>query len=156
MNYLSNLTQIFSFFFIIISFVSCSDTDSVRKDDIVPYTLVNEQINLSYFYKISDVNLVGNSQYFQDFGGKYIGYRGHGIIVAIADDGYKAYDATCTYDVDVEEHLELDGLFAVCTLCDSKFNILTGWPFEGSVARYQLKKYRTYHNRAEKLLTIKN
>jgi nitrite reductase/ring-hydroxylating ferredoxin subunit len=136
----SNLHYFFLFLLTLIGFSSCSkDTDL---DKIVPYS----RVQFEYLDNENKLGAVGNSIYLNedDITTSSAGYKNHGIILVKLSEGYAAFDATCTNDVESEEHVEIDGAFAICPVCDSKFNILQGgFPFAGSAARYQLKVYNT-------------
>ena len=136
----SNLHYFFLFLLTLIGFSSCSKDTNL--DKIVPYT----RIQFEYNDNENKLGAENNSIYLDenDIITSSAGYRNHGIIIVRLSDGYAAFDATCTNDVESEEHIELDGVFAVCPVCDSKFNILdNGYPFNGSVARHKLKEYKT-------------
>jgi len=140
---LSNLHYFFIFLLPLIGFSSCSKDTNI--DDIVPHV----KIDFEYLDNENKLGAVGNSIYLDenDIVTHAAGYKNHGIIIVRLSDGYAAFDATCTNDVEAEEHIELDGVFAVCPNCDSNFNILQGGqPFNGSEARYSLKKYSTSDN----------
>ncbi|MRT91637.1 hypothetical protein [Ancylomarina sp. 16SWW S1-10-2] len=136
----SNLHFFFLFLFILIDLSSCSKGTDI--DEIVPYTLVD----FTYHDNENKLGAENNCIYLDEetIGISKVGYKNHGIILVHLNDGIVAFDATCTNDVESDNHLELDGNFAVCPDCDSKFNILqVGEPFSGSVARYSLKTYKT-------------
>jgi len=136
----SNLHFFFLLLFTLIGFSSCSD--DTNTDDIVPYV----RISFKYIDNNNALGAVGNSVYLDenDIVTSSAGYNGHGIIIVRLTKGYAAYDATCTNDVESEYHVELDGTFAICPVCGSKFNILQdGQPFNGSKAIYNLIQYKT-------------
>ncbi len=136
----SNLHYFFLFLFTLIGFSSCSKDTNL--DKIVPYT----RVEFEYLDNENKLGAVGNTIYLDedDIITSSAGYKNHGIIIVRLNEGFAAFDATCTHDVEAAEHVELDGAFAVCPICDSKFNVLQGgFPFNGSVARHQLKEYDT-------------
>ncbi|NOU58830.1 Rieske (2Fe-2S) protein [Marinifilum caeruleilacunae] len=143
----SNLLYFFVFFSLCLSICSCS-SDSVDVNDIVPYRKIDVSLNLDYHNELTN----NTALYFSDVYGQSVGYRNHGIIVFRANDQYYAYDATCTHDVEADEHVELndpddpdawEGV-AVCPICESEFLIQNGaFPINESVAKHPLKSYRT-------------
>jgi nitrite reductase/ring-hydroxylating ferredoxin subunit len=148
----SNLLYFFLFLLLSSFFSACSDSKSV--DDIVPNWHINATIHLDYH---SELNSVGNALYFDEIGGSTVGYKNHGIFIIKLNSGYAAYDATCTHDVDADDPLELEGIFAECPICESKFNLMDGgYPFEGSIAKYPLKKYKTSFSSANNTLRVYN
>lgn len=148
----SNLHFFFLFLFTLIGFSSCSKDTNL--DKIVPYT----RVEFEYHDNENKLGAENNSIYLDedDIITSSAGYKNHGIILVHLNEGIVAFDATCTHDVESEEHLKLDGNFAVCPVCDSKFNILQiGEPFSGSIARYNLKKYKTYSQSVGNHATIR-
>ncbi len=142
---LSNLHYFFLFLLSSIGFYSCSEDTNLNK--IVPYV----RVQFEHLDNENKLGAVGNAIYLgeNDIATSAAGYKNHGIIIVRLNDGFAAYDATCTHDVESEEHVELDGVFAVCPVCNSKFDILQGgFPFNGSKARYNLKTYRTSNSNA--------
>tara|TARA_R110001583_G_scaffold74156_6_gene205605 strand:+ start:9736 stop:10206 length:471 start_codon:yes stop_codon:yes gene_type:complete len=136
----SNLHYFFLFLFTLIGFSSCSKDTNL--DKIVPYT----RVEFEYLDNENKLGAVGSSIYLDedDIITSSAGYKNHGIIIVRLNEGFAAFDATCTYDVEAAEHVELDGSFAECPICESKFNIQQdGQPFNNSVARFNLKQYKT-------------
>lgn len=147
-----NLHYFFLFLLTLTGFSSCSEDTNI--DKIIPYT----RVEFEYIDNENKLGAVGNSIYLDenDVISYSAGYKNHGIILVKLNEGVAAYDATCTHDVEAEEHIELDGIFAVCPLCESKFNILQGGePFNGSEARYNLKKYKTSYNETNSHIRIR-
>ncbi len=148
----SNL--LYFFLFLLLNTIFCSCSSDNKNKDIVPNWHINSTLYLDYHSELGSVN---NALYFSDIGGEPVGYMNHGIIVVKLNTGFAVYDATCTHDVEAEENVELDGVFAECPVCESKFNILDGgYPFEGSVARYPLKKYNARYSSSSNTLRIFN
>jgi len=151
-DYKSNLLHFFLFLLLNITFWSCSDTTD--EDDIVPYTYVNGTIRLDYY---NDLNAIGNALYFDEIGTS-VGYNGHGfIVVRTGTSEFAVFDATCTNDIDSDEYLEINGSYAECPVCGSKFSLLTGgWPFNESVAKYKLKEYQNTYYSSNNTLKVRN
>ena len=146
----SNLLYFFLLLTLSSLFCSCS-SDSIDINDVVPYRNIDVTLNLTYEY-----NLTNNTAVYYDYvDGHWVGYKNHGIIIYRANDNYFAYDATCTHDVEADDHVELgnpddadswEGV-AVCPICKSEFMILTGAnPIGESVAKHPLKSYKTNKN----------
>lgn len=148
----SNLHYFFLILIPLLAFSSCSKDTNI--DKIVPYT----RVEFEYLDNENKLGAVGNSIYLDedDIITSSAGYKNHGIIIVRLNEGFAAFDATCTNDVEADEHVELDGSFAECPICGSKFNVLQGGePFNGSVARYNLKQYKTSSQSAGNHATIR-
>ncbi|BAX79728.1 hypothetical protein [Labilibaculum antarcticum] len=147
-----NLQYFFLFLLINITFCSCSKDTNV--DEIIPYTYVKGTIYLDFY---SELNSPGNALYFDEIGAS-VGYNGHGfIVVRTGTYEFDVFDASCTNDKDSEEHVELDGVFVECPVCESKFNILgDGYPFNGSVAIHKLKEYSNTYSSSTNTLKVRN
>ena len=69
-----------------------------------------------------------------------------GILVCTTYEAkYLAFDLACPYEVKQDVRVKVDGMFAVCEKCGSKFNIYDdefAYPVEGP-AKHGLKKYKT-------------
>ncbi|MPQ45606.1 hypothetical protein GCQ56_01180 [Marinifilum sp. N1E240] len=148
----SNL--LYFFLLLTLSSLFCSCSSNSEEDEIIPNTYINATIYLDYY---SELGSVGNAIYFETINGSSVGYLGHGVIVVKVNNGFSAFDATCSHDIEDEAHVELDGTFAECPICNSKFNLLDGgYPFEGSVARYPLKEFSTSYSSSSNTLRIYN
>lgn len=148
----SNLLYFFLLLPLCLLFCSCSSDSEL--DEIIPNTYLNSTLYLDYH---SELGSVGNALYFETISGTSVGYLGHGIIVVKVNDGFSAFDATCSHDIDSDEHVEIEGAFAECPVCNSKFNLLDGgYPFEGSTASYPLKEYSTSYSSSSNTLRIYN
>lgn len=143
----SNLLYFFILFSLCISICSCS-SNSVDVNEIVPYRQINAHIDLTYYNQLTN----NSAMYFDFIEGRSLGYKDHGIIVFRTNGQYYAYDATCTHDVETEEHVELNdpndddawNNGATCPVCGSEFILSTGAaPTSESIAIHPLKSYRT-------------
>ncbi len=133
---------------LLITLIACEDD---YRPNPVPNTRVNKIIYLDYH---SELNAVGNSKYFGN-----IGYRGHGIIVTrTAPQKFIAFRATCPNpdDVDEDTHVELDGSFAVCPMCNAKFNILIDGSPMNEKSRYPLRSLKTSYKKSGNELRVYN
>lgn len=148
----SNLLYFFLFFLLNITFCSCSKDTNV--DEIIPYTFVNGTIYLDFH---SELNSVGNALYFDEIGTS-VGYNGHGfIVIRTSTSEFAVFDASCTYDSDSNEHIKIEGSYAECPVCESKFSLLTGgWPFNDSVAKDKLKEYKNSYSSSNNTLNVRN
>ncbi len=145
----SNLQYFFLILLLNLTFCSCSKDTNVN--EIIPYTYVKGTIHLDFY---SELNSVGNALYFDEIGTS-TGYYGHGfIVIRTSTSEFAVFDASCTNDKDSDEHVEIEGTYAECPVCESKFSLLTGgWPFNDSVAEYKLKEYKsTYYSGSNTLL----
>ncbi len=134
----NNTISILGLLLLIIAFSSCEDD---YKPNPVPDIRVNAVIYLNYH---SELNAVGNSKYFEMINGSAVGYKGHGIIVTRkSPQKFIAFDATCPNDVEADSHVEIEGSFAVCPVCDAKFNILIDGSPLNAKSKYPLRTLRT-------------
>jgi len=125
---------IYTIFFIL--FTSCED----ERVNIIPYVYVNTTIDMQNPVYIDLLN-VGGSSYIN-----YEGYNGNGIIVYHSGiDEYKAYDRTCTFQVQNSCAIETNEnsfITAICPCCESEFELSYGTVSKGP-AFAPLKEYRT-------------
>ncbi|WP_421917994.1 Rieske (2Fe-2S) protein [Marinifilum sp.] len=146
-----NLLYFFIFFSLCLGIYSCSK--STDEDEIIPDVYVSGTIHLEYY---PDLNAVGNALYFDEIDTS-TAYLGHGfLVVRTSNTEFAVYDASCTHDKDANEHLKIDGSFAECPICGSKFNLFTGWPFNGSVATHKLKEYKSSYSVQNNTLKVSN
>lgn len=148
----SNLHYFFLFLLLCLVFCSCSS--SSEEEEIIPSVYVNGTIYLNFH---SELNSVGNALYFDEIGTS-TGYQGHGfIVIRTSTTEFSVFDASCTHDKDEMEHVEINGTFAECPICNSKFSLLTGgWPFNNSVAKTKLKEYRNSYSSSSNTLNVRN
>lgn len=72
------------------------------------------------------------------------GYNGILVYRASMTD-FMAYDRACPYDFqdsNARIEMEVSGITCVCPVCNSKYIITDGTPFEGP-SRYMMKQYQT-------------
>lgn len=115
---------------------SCKDENPYT----IPYVVVYKTV---YPNGIDSDLGVGMFKYFSN-----VGYRG--IVVYNKGFGeFVAYERACTYDTEKPTAVvavDASGIFAVCPVCKSKYNILLdGYPFEGP-AKNPLIKYPTTYD----------
>lgn len=147
----SNL--LYFFLLLVFSSVFCSCSKSSNEEEVIPSVYVYGIIRLDYY---PDLNAIGNALYFNEIETS-TGYLGHGfIVVRTSQTKFAVFDASCTHDRDAEEHIEINGTFAECPICESKFNIFTGWPFNGSAANNKLEEYKSYYSSNSNTLKVYN
>lgn len=77
---------------------------------------------------------------------EYIGYCG--LLIWIGIDGhYHAADLCCPNCVNKTKPVTIDGLYAVCPICEEKFDLSYGFaiPTKG-ITKYPLRKYQAILN----------
>lgn len=128
------------------TFLSINVCCSHKLEDrhIIPDVPVYTQIDLSIGGE-SD-NWIDKPQYYQSSStGKALGYNGHGIIIYTNNNTtFKCFDATCTNCSDLNSFMtqrDLDGSFARCPVCGTKFLLIYGYPEETEEKIYPLKEY---------------
>lgn len=150
----SSKSNLYLFLFFLLNITFCSCTTTTDKDCEIPYSYVSGTIYLNFY---SDLNSVGNAVYFNEIGTS-TGYNGHGfIVVRTGTSEFAVFNATCTNDIDSEEHVEINGTYAECPVCESKFSLLTGgWPFNDSLASCGLEEYSCTYSSSKNTLTVRN
>jgi Rieske Fe-S protein len=145
----SNLLTFCLLFLVAIIFNGCGDSES----DVVPN--VEVRVNYINIYEpaynsllsISGSAIVPN-----------VGYGKNGIIIfRVNEDEFKAYDCTCTNEIEagcgvVKNEKNVAG--AVCSCCGSEFELVIGGTVTKGPAKYSLKEYHVYFN--DPYLTIRN
>lgn len=123
-------------------------TEKIRDKHIIPYVPVYTQI---------DLNIGGESNLQTPLqplyislsrpDGKPLGYNGNGIVVIrLNDTEYACWDATCTNCADLTSHFtqqDLEGEIAICPVCNTKFSLRYGTPFDLVEKIYPLRDYPT-------------
>ncbi len=131
---------------LLVPLIACEDD---YRPNPVPNTRVNKVIYLDYH---SELNAVGNSKYFKD-----AGYHRNGIIVTRkSTNTFIAFDATCPNDVEEDNHVIIEGSFAVCPICDAKFNILIDGSPMNEKSRYPLRNLKTSYKESRNELHVYN
>jgi len=114
---------------------------SCKKEEhtsLVPNISFNILIPLQSYPKLQTI---GNAVYFTSFNGQILGYKGHGIyVIKTGSDVYRAFDATCTHDIEVVPHVLLEINGYECSVCNSFFELFTGNVVKDP-ATYPLKSY---------------
>jgi len=122
-----------------------------NEDDPIPYAYVNFYIDLN----APDYNILNAIGGFVSVTG---GYKGI-IIYRHSFEEFYAFERACTYDPTAEYgmvKMDNTGLFAIDSVCGSKFSILLdGTPVDGP-ATFALKRYFATYNENTNILYITN
>jgi nitrite reductase/ring-hydroxylating ferredoxin subunit len=128
--------------------VSCKK----NKNDVIPTVYVYFSISLNdplFLDLAAPFNHAFIDRNTNNMGQSAGGYDNNGIIVFNGADGFYAYDRTCPHDYEVNHKsikVNIDGIFAVCPSCGTKYALTaSGSPYSG-VGQYPLKNYRTAFN----------
>lgn len=86
---------------------------------------------------------------------EYIGYAG--LLLWVAMDGnYHAADLCCPHCLKKNKPLIIDGLYAVCPICDEHFDLSYGFAFPTKgITKEPLRKYQTSVNNSITGLTLR-
>ncbi len=122
---------------LLLSIVIFSSCENEMPDEVIPYTLVSEDINVKYIQNINLTNIGGYIYYDAGYRGLIVYHEGNGV--------YRAFERACTYDprsscdpVVVDE----SGLFMIHECCKSTFDF-NGNP-SGGPASLRLLQYSVY------------
>lgn len=122
---------------LLLPFNSCKSDD-----DYIPYVPVNLSFNLTVF---NELTITGSSTLFDKDGyGGVIVYCQFYDIVNPSQSVYYAYDATCTFEIDLGCTVVNEGenLTATCPCCKSEYSLFDGYPYKGEASK-GLKTYNT-------------
>jgi nitrite reductase/ring-hydroxylating ferredoxin subunit len=133
--------------------VGCTKVEEAR----IPYCPVYLELDLTFNDKIltspNSHKIYSSREYAMD------GLGFGGIIVYYSPFGsYLAYDIACPYEVDASIVVSVDesGLYAVCPVCGSKYELTHGYPTKESVSTYRLQPYWVYSYSSSKLIVQHN
>ncbi len=126
----------------LLSFIGCEDT--VYRSSVPTYP-VEMRLNIAGEYVHFVVDNPGQYLTFTKprFPNEAIGFAG--ILVCTGyDRAYYAYDLACPNCLSQSQHLEIDGMFAICPLCGEQYEFYNGIgnPTQG-IVRENLRKYQT-------------
>ena len=114
-------------FFLCFCFMAC-ETEITD----IPYRDVNFTVS------INSTNLIHTGGYEYFTGGI------SGIVIYRFDiNTFYAYDRACPYDWEDGGRVSVIDLMLYDSLCGSSFNLLNGYPYEGSKAEQPLRQYQT-------------
>ncbi|MDR1755881.1 MAG: hypothetical protein LBR65_02845 [Culturomica sp.] len=137
-------------FFLTIAYLllnlGCGDknTGKLGGDHIVPYVPIgNAAITIGGGGEAPWVN---GSRYFTHSNtGNPLGYRGHGVVIYTSNgDNFTCFDATCTACSSLTSHFtqaNLEGLIAICPVCETEYELYTGQPAKTEQKIYPLRPY---------------
>lgn len=137
-----------------IFFISC---ENPNYRSAVPSVPVNFTLNITseYPHFITDNGfqtiVVTQSKYERE----YVGYAG--LLIWVAMDGnYHAADLCCPHCLKPNKPVEIDGIYAVCPICNEQFDLSYGLalPTQG-FTHEPLRKYRTIINTSVTNLTLR-
>ena len=135
------------FFFFFIALILMPHSCSKDVVDCVPDTYVDITLNTNnFFIGMNDARIVTNTM----VNVQSLGYNNNGIIVYLGNDGYYAYDRTCTYHVEKSIAVNIEAgntLFAVCPVCSTRYQLyFSGIPTDAGPSKCPLKQYKTFYN----------
>lgn len=124
---------------VFLSFVLISSSCRKEKIERIPNVPMNFSIPINS-YQYNNLNTIGGYVYVTG------GYRGNGLIIyRVNNEDFATYDRTCPYHpnaVDAKIDVESNGLFAIDSLCGSRFYLSDGSVNKGP-ATLPLKSYQT-------------
>ncbi len=82
----------------------------------------------------------------QRFPNEAIGFAGL-LVCTGYDMRYYAFDLACPKCLSQKEHLEVDGMFAVCPICEEEYDFFSGigYPTQG-IGKENLRQYKTFYS----------
>ena len=134
--------------FILITLIGLTSCEDINRRSPVPYVPVSYTLNITSEYPHFVVDngyqtmTITQRRYEYD----NIGYAG--LLVWIAMDGqYHAADLCCPHCLKKNQPVEVEGLYAICPICDEHFDLSFGfaYPTQG-VTKDPLRQYRVSRN----------
>lgn len=133
--------------------VACEDTNRRSPVPSVPvnYTL---KVTSEYPHFMVDHGFQTMTITQKKFEYEYIGYAG--LLLWVGMDGqYHAADLCCPHCLKPKKPVEVDGLYAVCPLCDEHFDLSYGFAFPTKgITRDPLRQYSARVNNGPTGLTL--
>ncbi len=124
---------------------ACEDT--VYRSSVPTYP-VEMRLNIAGEYVHFVVDNPGKYYTFTKprFPNEAIGFAGL-LVCTGYDRAYYAYDLACPHCLSQKEHLEIDGMFAVCPRCGEQYEFFNGIgnPTQG-IVRENLRRYQTTYS----------
>ena len=144
---MTNITSNLRFFLIFLIVILIPQSCGKEVTDVVPDTYINLTINMiNYHIGLNQAIVFSNL----DLNVPSLGYNNNGIIVFLGNDGYYAYDRTCTYHVEESIKVNIESgnsLFATCPVCGTRYQLyFSGIPTDAGPSIYPLKQYKTVYN----------
>ena len=134
--------------------ISCEDTNFRSSVPNVPVSY-NLYITREHPHFIIDNGFQTMTITEHKFEREYIGYAG--LLVWVGMDGhYHAADLCCPHCLKPKRPVAIDGLYAVCPLCDEHFDLGYGYavPTKG-ITREPLRKYQALTQQTATGLTLR-
>ena len=119
--------------------------ENVNRRSPIPYVPVNYTLYITrehpHFVVDNGYNTMTITQ--TKFEREYIGYAGLLIWVGM-DSHYHAADLCCPNCVKKNKPIEVDGLYAICPICDEHYDLSFGFPIPTKgIAKDPLRTYQT-------------
>lgn len=140
-------------FFLLVTIISGTNTgcnkkftEKMRDKHIIPYVPVYTQIDLTLGGE-SSLQTPSQPIYLtvSQPDGEPLGYNGNGIVVMrLNDTEFVCWDATCANCTDLTSHFakqDLEGELAICPVCQTKFSLRYGTPYNTTETIYPLRDY---------------
>lgn len=135
------MKKIFFSFLVIFLTVSTSCEDKFVDKHAIPYVAVYAEIQL-WMAEYQDLKFSYQPVYLGSYNGKGLGYNHNGLIVMkIADNEYKCFDATCTNDLSGSVSITKGSTMAKCPVCGTEFLLTYGYPIHSSDSTNTTKIY---------------
>lgn len=129
---------------IFLALLACNEQEAVNPIPAVSIDIQVDFNNLQYDIDIDGARKITTKNYTKT-AQNFIGYNDNGIIVyRIEDNIFRAYDATCPYDLSKKKNISvaIKGLALQCPSCKSEFYFVNDcYPTDKSAARFPLKRY---------------
>ena len=139
----AKIIKFFILLLISLNFFSCNEIQSP-----IPYEFVDITIDLNK-PEFFDLNAIGN---YVPITGGYSGI----IIYRSSLDEFKAYERTCTYDIDCRVSVDDNNMNMIDTCCNSEFSLTMDGAVVKGPATYPLRQYKTIYYPNNKSLRITN
>ena len=131
--------------FILILSVAITSCENVNRRSSVPYVPVNYTLKITSEYPnfVIDNGFQTMTITQKRFEREYIGYAGLLIWVGM-DNHYHAADLCCPHCIKNSKPVEVNGLYAICPICNEHFDLSYGFAFPTKgVTDETLRKYQT-------------
>lgn len=139
-------------FFFILCLIATVPLSCNKENDVIPDVIVDFHVDINDARFSTDLNTLGGAVIINALllNEPYAaGFNGSGIIVARGVDEYYAYDRTCPHEYSLDGSIVKVNIDpqafakAVCSGCNSTYELISfGTPSSG-ISRYPLKNYRT-------------
>lgn len=130
--------------------------EDVNRQSPVPYVPVSYTLHITreYPHFVVDHGFQTITITQTRFEREYIGYAGLLIWVAM-DNHYHAADLCCPNCLKKNQPVQVDGLYAICPVCDEHFDLSSGYPFPTKgITPHPLRIYRTAFREHSSLKTL--